>query len=267
MAKRGFNIGLFVIPFVVPLLVFVLLPALGLDLEQELGETWFTLLIIGAIVIPVFFTIFRSFGGAFKAMFGSKEQKFIQKHGIAAQGTVQALGESSQGGTITINDQPYLNLTLEIQGGGGQPYIVSFDTIIPRSAVPQFQPGAVIPVLIHPEDPQKVIIDWQGEGGGQAETPSYGRKYSAADERLLEEQGIAGRATLVDLQPTGRSEDYNPVVSVTYDIDPSDGEPYSFTKETALPTKIIQMMQARIGKTFPCKIHPNDGTKVSIHLT
>lgn len=267
MAKGGFNWTLFILPFLVPILFFLVLPALGLDLEQELGEGWFTIILIGAIVIPVLFTVFKSFGGAFKAMFGSKEQKFIQKHGIAARGTVQALGESSQGGTITINDQPYLNLQLEIDDGSNSPYLVSFDTIIPRSAIPQFQPGAVIPVLVHPEDPMKVIIDWQGAGASRSQAPSYGAKRSSVDQRLIDEQGIDGRATLVSIEPTGRSEDYNPVVAITYDVDPDDGEPYSFTKETPFPTKVIQMMQARVGKTFPCRIHPTDGTKLTVHIT
>jgi hypothetical protein len=34
------------------------------------------------------------------------------------------------------------------------------DTIIPRAIVPQFRPGAVIPVKVDREDPQEVRIDW-----------------------------------------------------------------------------------------------------------
>ena len=32
----------------------------------------------------------------------------------------------------------------------------------PRAILPQFQPGAVIPVKVDAEDPQQVVIDWSG---------------------------------------------------------------------------------------------------------
>jgi hypothetical protein len=39
---------------------------------------------------------------------------------------------------------------------------VSFDTIIPRYAVPQFQPGAVIPIKVDSNDPEQIAIVWDG---------------------------------------------------------------------------------------------------------
>ncbi|HUV86998.1 MAG TPA: hypothetical protein VMX79_07780 [bacterium] len=63
-------------------------------------------------------------------------------------------------GVVTINDQPYLNLTLEVDDGSRAPYVVSFDAVIPRAAVPQFQPGALVRLKVDPNDPQQVVIDW-----------------------------------------------------------------------------------------------------------
>jgi hypothetical protein len=91
---------------------------------------------------------------------GGPTARRIRKHGIPARGTVLAIGENSGGGVVTVNDQPYLNLQVRVEDGSRAPYDVSFDTIIPRALVPQFQPGAVIPVKVDPQDPQKVIIDW-----------------------------------------------------------------------------------------------------------
>lgn len=63
------------------------------------------------------------------------------------------------GVVVAVNDQPYLNLQVRVEGGFRTEYDGSFDTVIPRSVLPQFQPGAVIPVKVDAEDPQKVVID------------------------------------------------------------------------------------------------------------
>ncbi|MGD8717346.1 MAG: hypothetical protein PVH29_00860 [Candidatus Zixiibacteriota bacterium] len=91
---------------------------------------------------------------------GSPKTRRILKYGRPAQAIVRSIGESSLGGTTTVNDQPYLGLTLEVDDGYQAPYLVQVDTIIPRSLIPQFQPGAVIPVKVDPKDPQEVRIDW-----------------------------------------------------------------------------------------------------------
>jgi hypothetical protein len=65
-------------------------------------------------------------------------------------------------GVVTVNNQPYLNLTVEVDDGSRAPYVVSFDTVIPLASVPQFQPGALIRLKVDPDDPQKVVIDWSG---------------------------------------------------------------------------------------------------------
>jgi len=91
---------------------------------------------------------------------GSPSARRIRKYGRPAKGTVLAIGENSGGGVVTVNDQPYLNLHLRVEDGFREPYDVSFDTIIPRSVLPQFQPGTVIPLKVDPDDPHKVVIDW-----------------------------------------------------------------------------------------------------------
>jgi hypothetical protein len=78
----------------------------------------------------------------------------------AAVHTAGPLGEVGAGGVVTVNGQPYLNLQVRVEDGFRAAYDVSFDTVIPRSTLPQFQPGAVIPVKVDPDDPQKVVIDW-----------------------------------------------------------------------------------------------------------
>jgi hypothetical protein len=71
-------------------------------------------------------------------------------------------GEVGGGVVVAVNDQPYLNVTLEVDDGSRAPYVVSFDAVIPRAAVPQFQPDALIRLKVDPNDPQQVVVDWSG---------------------------------------------------------------------------------------------------------
>jgi hypothetical protein len=108
--------------------------------------------VTAAILIPALKPIFSFFGGGPGA-------RRIRKYGRPARATILAIGENSGGGVVTVNDQPYLNLQVRVEDGFRAAYDVSFDTVIPRSILPQFQPGAVIPIKVDPEDPQKVVID------------------------------------------------------------------------------------------------------------
>lgn len=88
-----------------------------------------------------------------------REAKRILKTGRRANATVLTIGESSQG-VVTINDQPFLNLKLLIEDGQSPAYEINFDTVLPRTDVPQFQPGAVFPIKIDPRNPKKVTLDF-----------------------------------------------------------------------------------------------------------
>ena len=124
------------------------------------------------------------------------------------------------GGVMTINDQPYLNLKLEVHDEGRTPYPVSLDTIVPRAAVPQFQPGANIPIKIDPDDPQNVVIDWKRgigpAGPANVSKPTVGNvdQWTSSDNQLLDQQGIDGTAKMLAIEDTGQSKDFNPVVKI-----------------------------------------------------
>jgi hypothetical protein len=220
--------------------------------------------------------MFKVFLNPFKAFFGGgRDTKRILSAGRPAQAMVKQISESSVGGTLTVNDQPYLNLQLEIRDGNTAPYTVSLDTIIPRSAVPQFQPGALIPVKIDPLDPQKIAIDWSGEiqqsasPAASSGTPTVGNvdNWTQSDNILLDEQGIDGTAKLVSIEDTGKSKNFNPVVKISYEIRARNIDTYTFSKEVPLPTQTINLLKGVIRKSFPARIHPHDHTKIKVNVT
>jgi hypothetical protein len=79
----------------------------------------------------------------------------IREQGISATAKVLQIGQTG----MMVNYQPQAHLVLEVTPPDGEPYQAQVTTVIPMVAIPQFQPGAVVPVKIHPTDRSKVIID------------------------------------------------------------------------------------------------------------
>ncbi len=147
MKKRlGWAIAL---PFlgVIPVVVISILEP---QIRTSWGESAWTTMFVISMILVFGLSIFP-FLGFFKSMFGGKGYGFfwgngklarqILASGTDAKATIISIGENSQGGVVTINDQPLLNLVLRIDNNYDPEYDVSIDTVIPRSAVPQFQPG------------------------------------------------------------------------------------------------------------------------------
>ncbi|MBN2379946.1 hypothetical protein JXM67_09125 [candidate division WOR-3 bacterium] len=280
MAQKKRRISLFFLPFVV-VIPLVLWNVFQRQITSYIGQTWwivglvvFIVLTVAGSIIPFIGAFGSFFGGGYSFFWGSsKKGKEILTSGRAAKATVVGIGEHSGGGTLTINDQPVLNLRLEIDDGYKQPYEVSFDTIVPRSVVPQFQPGAMFAVKVDPADPQKVVIDpegakkFQGSIAGDGKPTVGGKGWTKLDHKLLEQDGKDGMAKLLGLEDTGRSEDFNPVVAISYEVYLPGQEPYSFTKEIPIPSNYIQQMKSVVGRTFPCRVHPNDRTKINVDIT
>lgn len=95
---------------------------------------------------------------------GMNARAKLRATGLPGRAVVRGLGGPSGGGTVTINDQPLLSLTLEVEDGLGDPYVVAFDTVVPRYAVARIQPGETIPVKVDPNDRQRVAVDWGAMG-------------------------------------------------------------------------------------------------------
>jgi len=106
----------------------------------------------------IFFGVF--FGASAPFRRATRETRRVLATGRPAKAVVKRIGESSLGATVTVNDQPYLNLTLEIHDGYSDPYVVSFDTVVPRTEVPRVQPGDEIAVKVDSNDPEKVAVVW-----------------------------------------------------------------------------------------------------------
>lgn len=161
---------------------------------------------------------------------------------------------------MTINDQPVVNLKLRIYDGNKPPYEVSFDTVISRLAVPQFQPGVRIPVKIDPLDPNKVVIDSERT----PEKPVYGNVGDDEDMKRIKTKGKKGTAKIITVEDTGKSKDFNTVVKMILEVTGPDIKKYSFEKEVPVPTNVAKLLVP--GKTFSCVVDPENPESVMLDI-
>ncbi|NQV00018.1 MAG: hypothetical protein HQ538_04715 [Parcubacteria group bacterium] len=118
--------------------------------------------IIGVIVVvSMFFTFYHSFKGLFKHLFsGGKKNKILQI-GRPAKIKILNIKESNEG-VVTINDQPFVALEVEVDDGSSK-YRTEIKTVIGRLDVPKFQPGKIFAVKIDPNNKMNVVFDPEKE--------------------------------------------------------------------------------------------------------
>ena len=83
----------------------------------------------------------------------------ILQSGIPAQATIRQVWQT---GTY-INNNQQVGMQLEVRPPGGAPYVTNVNAVVPLVNIPQFQPGAVVPVKISPTDAAHVELDVYGQ--------------------------------------------------------------------------------------------------------
>ena len=112
---------------------------------------------------------YQGVGGSFKMMkdgVAQASQAMDQMAGDAQK--AQHLMANGRQGTATIsdirqtgmfvNENPQVELDLSVAVEGMPAYTVTHRQVIAQIAIPQFQPGATVPVRVDPQDPTSLII-------------------------------------------------------------------------------------------------------------
>jgi len=86
---------------------------------------------------------------------GLSQAKELHGTGVPAHAKILEIADSGW----TVNDDPVISFILEIYPEGQEPYRAQPKIVISRVRVPQFQPGAIVPVRIDPKNPSRVSLD------------------------------------------------------------------------------------------------------------
>ena len=86
---------------------------------------------------------------------GLSQAKELQKIGRPAEALILQISDTGW----TLNDDPVVDFLLEVHPEKEQPYQARTKLVISRVHIPQFQPGATVPVRIDPKNPERVSLD------------------------------------------------------------------------------------------------------------
>lgn len=272
---KSFKLGFFG-----AILVWVPVLLLGI-FERQISEfigrpVWIIAMItfsVGALFLHLY-PFFYQGPGSYNFFWGKgKRAREIKLSGRPATATLLEIGENSGGGTVTINDNPYLNLKLQIDDEKTEPYQVSLDTVVPRYSVPMFQPGFSFPVRIDRQNPQIIVYDadeaaLQNKGliFSDSKPKVYSLDRTPEETSYIHKKGTKAEVRILDVKPTGKSADFKPIVNVDYEVRIPGEEPYEITGELPVPTHMVEQLKQAIGKDFPAKVHPEDRNKISVDV-
>ncbi len=103
----------------------------------------------------------------------------LQQGGVSATAQILEIWDTGW----TLNDNPVIGMRVMVQAPDRPAFEATIDkTTVSRIAIPQFQPGAVIPVRFDPNNPAMVAVD-PGGGSSEASRPSTGNPYRDHFER------------------------------------------------------------------------------------
>jgi hypothetical protein len=78
----------------------------------------------------------------------------LMSAGLVGQGTIKAIRDTG----VQVNYQPQFEIDLEVTLPDRDPYQATITQVVAMSVLPQFQPGAVLPVRVDPQDPHVLMI-------------------------------------------------------------------------------------------------------------
>ena len=210
----------------------------------------------------------------------------ILANGQAATAKIVQLSDTGE----SINDNPVINLQLEVYPSGQPSFRAEARQTISRLQIPQVQPGNMVYVRYDPDSLQVVLANEGAQttalqGGTRISNDRYsaelyglelandgkpvvgGSDWSDADKNLLEREGKDGFVTLRSVENVGRSQGFNPLVRLSYDVFIPLEESYKVTKEIPMPTAYALQLQKAIGRNFPARVHPHNRERLVVNFT
>ncbi|MFH1684566.1 MAG: hypothetical protein ABIA67_06765, partial [Candidatus Margulisiibacteriota bacterium] len=191
--------------------------------------------------------------------FGPAMQKQrLMKEGVPGTATIlgmQETGVSMQGGLYFL-----VKFVLQVTPKGRSPYQVETKSMVSRLTIAQFQPGAVISVMIDPNDPQKVAMMDQtsasaGMGGAQQAQLQMLQQIDTKNKQILA-SGVSAKAKILTATPMGINiNGPNPAMTFDVQVQPQGQPPFTAQCKGVIGAPAVAKFQP--GKMLFVKYNPS----------
>ncbi|PIR87945.1 MAG: hypothetical protein COU10_01745 [Candidatus Harrisonbacteria bacterium CG10_big_fil_rev_8_21_14_0_10_45_28] len=117
---------------------------------KPVSQNTTTIVIIAIILIALFFPAKMLIGDYLK----NQQTKSILENGTPATGIITAIRQTGK----YENNNPELEITLQINSSTGEKYTATQTKIVPQSQIPLHQVGSLANLKIDPTNPSQIII-------------------------------------------------------------------------------------------------------------
>jgi hypothetical protein len=192
-------------------------------------------------------------------MFGNKKKKILSE-GVQARAVVINVQDTG----MTINDNPRVKLTLQVQPEGAVPFEATKKSTVSRVAIPRV--GDEYVVRYDPSDTSTVEFDTAAAAQvNQAAESALAQAAAAQVPSDLAANGILGRGACVDVQQTPTGQLVSCMVTVGVRL--VDGTPsYKTTCQISLsPDNAAKLIPHQT--LFTVRADPNNHSRIAISLS
>jgi hypothetical protein len=203
----------------------------------------------------------------------------IRSQGVAGNATILGMRQTG----VTLNEQPQIELRLQVSTQMHGPYEVTVKEYVPLMLLGALSSGRPLPVKVDPANPQRVIIEWESAGGFAAPAagmapgmtaapmaPAGQAGYAAAAQgdpadvkkRLLE-TGVPGTAKVISSAPTGQTDpEGRPLYSMMLEIHVDGRPPMQGPAVVGVPPERAEQLEA--GDRVPIKADPSNPAMMAV---
>ena len=119
--------------------------------------------------------LFKNLKGAMSAMSaGAAEGNRLREVGVPAQARLDAVQETGMTVQMGGPEMPVAQFQLTVMREGSEPYQVAHRQAVPRLSIGMLVPGNTLPCKVDPEDPNKLVILFEGGSAPRGFTASFG---------------------------------------------------------------------------------------------
>jgi hypothetical protein len=205
---------------------------------------------------------------------GYKEAQRLRMSGVPGQATILGMRQTG----VYLNEQPQIELNLQVQSEMHGPYQVTVREYVPLMLLATLGSGRPLPVKVDPADPQKLVIEWENAMSGgmagvgaampmtlpaSADSTQHDPEARKAEKERLLATGVAGKATVTSARATGGIDsEGRPVYDLMLTIEIPGRPPMQGPARTGVPPERISQLEA--GDTVAIKSDPANPTSMTI---
>lgn len=180
-------------------------------------------------------------------------------------GTAKIEGVRQTG--VTVNEQPQVELQLEVHLQKRDPYLVSQKEIVPISMLSAVSIGAELPVRVDRSDLSKVVILWSADQTAAAAladvTPERLRTMIRERRDRVHGNGIPATAVFRKVRDAGRTIGEFRMVDMEVQIEVEDGRPPFIDRGlAAVPADVFD--RVRPGVRIPARVRRDDPNEYAV---